>query len=178
MDQGSRKLPTRPTAQPWAFAVGAILLAHAALLAWSALRASVTDAEVAHLPAGAAHWKHRECSVHNLSPPLLRMLSAWPAVLDGAVAPPASSFRKYDERERHWLYADAFMRDNAAKYHRYFVLGRVAMIPWSCLGALVVFAWARQLYGPPAGVASCALYAFDPNVLAHASLVGTDAGVA
>ena len=159
-------------------AVGAILLAHAGLLAWSAVRASVTYDEFAHLPAGVAYWKYREFAVHNLSPPLLRMLGAWPAVLDGAVAPPASSYRKYDERERHWLYADAFMRDNFEHYHRYFVLGRLAMIPWSCLGAWLVFRWSRHLYGHVAGVASCSLYAFDPNILAHASLVGTDAGVA
>src|SRR5687768_4439290 len=164
MEQRSRKPPDKPTAQPWALLVVAILLAHAALLAWSARRASVTYDEFAHLPAGVAYWKYREFSVHNLSPPLLRMLGAWPAVLDGAVAPPASSFRKYDERERHWLYADAFMRDNTRTYHRYFVLGRLAMIPWSCLGALVVFAWGRQLYGSLAGVASCAVYALDPNV--------------
>jgi hypothetical protein len=168
-----------PLALTWTWgALGAILLAHAGLLAWSAVRASVTYDEFAHLPAGVAYWKYREFSIHNLSPPLLRMLGAWPAVLDGAVAPPASSYRKYDERERHWLYADAFMRDNAGRYHRYFVLGRLAMIPWSCLGAVLVFRWSRALFGDIAGVASCALYSFDPNILAHASLVGTDAGVA
>jgi len=179
MEQRSRSNDGKPTARPWAVVtVAVILLAHACLLTWSALRASVTYDEFAHLPAGVAYWKYREFSVHNLSPPLLRLLGAWPAVLDGAVAPPASSYRKYDERERHWLYADAFLRDNFEKYHRYFVLGRLGMIPWSCLGGFLVFWWSRQLYGSVAGLASCALYSFDPNILAHASLVGTDAGVA
>ena len=175
-DPASRE--AKPTAEPWAFAVGAILLLHAALLAWSAVRNSVTFDEYAHLPAGVAYWKYREFSIHNLSPPLLRMLAAWPATLAGADAPPASSYRKYDERERHWVYAEAFQRSNVEHYHRDSVLGRLAMVPWSCLGAWIVFVWARQLYGAVGGVASCALYALDPNILAHASLVGTDAGVA
>lgn len=158
--------------------VAAVLLLHVGLLSWAALRASVTSDEYAHLPAGVAYWKYREFSIHNLSPPLLRMLGAWPAVLAGADAPPASSYRKYDDRQRHWTYGEAFMESNRERYHRYFVLGRLAMIPWSCLGGLIVFVWSRQLYGPVAGIASCAVYSLEPNILAHASLVGTDAGLA
>lgn len=41
------------------------------------------------------------------------------------------------------------------------------------LGALVC-RWARELYGPAAGIFSLALYAFEPNVLAHGQLVTTD----
>jgi hypothetical protein len=171
VEQRSRSLWTWPIAL-------ALLAGHAGLLAWSAVRASVTFDEYAHLPAGVAYWKFREFSVHNLSPPLLRMLGAWPAVLAGADPPPASSFRKYDERQRHWIYADAFLRANREHYHRYFVLGRFAMIPISCAGGLIVFIWSRRLYGDVAGLASCALYAICPNILSHASLVGTDAGVA
>lgn len=163
----------------WTWCTVAFLLAaHAALLSWSALRMSVTFDEYAHLPAGVAYWKYREFSIHNLSPPLLRMLAAWPAVLAGADAPPASSYRKYEDRRRHWIYAEDFMQSNFQRYHRYFVLSRLGMIPWSCLGALIVFWWARQLYGAPGGILACAVYCLDPNMLAHASLVGTDAGLA
>ena len=112
MEQTSRRV--------WTFALGTLLALHAAMLAWSAVRASVTFDEYAHLPAGVAYWKYREFSIHNLSPPLLRMLGAWPAVLAGAEAPPASSYRKWDDRRRHWIYAEDFMDRNAGRYHRYF----------------------------------------------------------
>lgn len=41
------------------------------------------------------------------------------------------------------------------------------------LGALI-FRWAKDLSGPRAGLFALALYAFDPNFIAHSSLITTD----
>ena len=38
----------------------------------------------------------------------------------------------------------------------------------------LVFGWARTLYGGAGGLLALALYVFDPNILAHGGLVGTD----
>jgi hypothetical protein len=51
---------------------------------------------------------------------------------------------------------------------------RYATVVFSTLTALCVFAWARRLYGPHGALLAAALYAFDPNVLAHAQLTTTD----
>ena len=51
---------------------------------------------------------------------------------------------------------------------------RYATVVFSLLTALCVFAWARRLYGPRAGLLATTLYAFDPNVLAHGQLTTTD----
>jgi 4-amino-4-deoxy-L-arabinose transferase-like glycosyltransferase len=53
-------------------------------------------------------------------------------------------------------------------------VGRFVTVAFSLLTASVVFRWARDLYGPAAGLLSLALYAFDPNLLAHSQLVTTD----
>lgn len=156
-----------------------ILIAiHALLLAWAAARNSVTVDEYAHLPAGAAYWKHREFSIYNLSPPLLRYIAAAPVMLAGADAPPALPYRDEPASARHWIYAQQFMEANSPRYHELFVIARLGMIPISCLAAWVVYCWGRSLYGRGAGLIGCGLYCFDPNVLAHASLVTTDAGTA
>ena len=51
---------------------------------------------------------------------------------------------------------------------------RYATVAFSVLTALCVFAWARRLYGPRGGLLATTLFAFDPNVLAHAQLTTTD----
>jgi hypothetical protein len=97
-------------------------------------------------------------------------------MLAGAYAPTALRFRDEPASARHWEYAQNFLNFNRPSYSKYFVLGRLGMIPISCFAAWVVYRWARALYGGAAAVVSCALYCFDPNILAHASLVTTDAG--
>ncbi|MEQ1896578.1 MAG: glycosyltransferase family 39 protein [Vicinamibacterales bacterium] len=52
--------------------------------------------------------------------------------------------------------------------------GRYVTVLFSLLVALLVFTWARQLYGDTAGLLALTLYTFDPNLLAHAQLVTTD----
>ena len=51
---------------------------------------------------------------------------------------------------------------------------RAATIAAALLLALVVWAWARRLYGPVAGGVALALCAGDPNLLAHSHLATTD----
>ena len=72
------------------------------------------------------------------------------------------------------MYGDEFLRNNRERYHNLFFLSRLGMIPISCIGALLVFWWARELYGDIPALLPCALYVICPNLLAHGSIVGTD----
>jgi 4-amino-4-deoxy-L-arabinose transferase-like glycosyltransferase len=51
---------------------------------------------------------------------------------------------------------------------------RLATVGGTLLLALVVFAWASELYGPRGGLLALALTAFDPNLIAHGRLATTD----
>jgi hypothetical protein len=155
--------------------IGLIAL-HALLLTWSALVNSVAFDEYAHLPAGISYWRYGKFDVYNLSPPLLRMWAAAPVMLARPDVPPYEDYPGMLPKDRHWTFAEAFLRINDERYHRLFLLGRLAMIPLSCLGAWVVYRWAAALYGGAAGLGACAVYVLCPNLCAHASLVGTDAG--
>src|SRR5947199_7759098 len=88
-------------------ACASIIAIHAILLVLSAWNNSVTVDEFAHLPAGAAYWTHGEFSIYNSSPPLLRLIGAWPAVLAGAKVPDPAKFRKHAPPDRYWYYASA-----------------------------------------------------------------------
>ncbi len=51
---------------------------------------------------------------------------------------------------------------------------RYVTVAFSALTALCVFAWARRLYGALGALLALTLYAFDPNLLAHAQVTTTD----
>jgi hypothetical protein len=51
---------------------------------------------------------------------------------------------------------------------------RYVTVGFSALTALCVFAWARRLYGALGALLALTLYAFDPNLLAHAQVTTTD----
>src|SRR6185369_2112103 len=55
---------------------------------------------------------------------------------------------------------------------------RGAMVLIGALGLLLTFLWARDLFGPAAGLFAAGMYAFSPNLLAHTMLVTTDVPVA
>jgi 4-amino-4-deoxy-L-arabinose transferase-like glycosyltransferase len=52
--------------------------------------------------------------------------------------------------------------------------GRYVTVLAAALFGLVVFQWARELYGPAAGLLALTLYVFDPNLLAHGRLLTND----
>jgi hypothetical protein len=54
------------------------------------------------------------------------------------------------------------------KFARYVTVAGATLLGW------LVFVWARALYGGPGSLLALTLYVFDPNILAHGGLVGTD----
>ncbi len=148
------------------------------LLGWAAFRNSATFDEPAHLAAGVEYWRHHDFSIYDLSPPLLRLWAAMPAVLAGAEGPSPAAFGHFPPLERHWQYADAFVAANLTRFPHLLLLSRLAMVPISCLAGWIVFRWAGRLYSKRSGVAACAMYCLNPSLLAHGALVTTDVGTA
>ena len=73
---------------------------------------------------------------------------------------------------------EAFMRANAAHYHRVFFAGRLVVVTLSVLLGWLVWRWSRRLYGSAAALFSLALYALSPEALAHAGLATLDLATA
>lgn len=153
-----------------------LLTAHGLLIALSVPKNSVTIDEYMHLPIGVSYWELREFWGYHHNPPLTRLVAAIPAVL----ADVPTNYRNFyytphDRRPDEKLGRD-FMLANQHQYMRVFIWGRLAGAGFSVLAGWVVFRWARQLFGESGGLLSLALWAFCPNVLAHAGLVTPDVG--
>ncbi|HUP46897.1 MAG TPA: glycosyltransferase family 39 protein, partial [Thermoanaerobaculia bacterium] len=61
---------------------------------------------------------------------------------------------------------------------RMFAVARIPVLLLGLAGGLFVFLWSRQLWGAWGAAISTLLYAFDPSLLAHSSVVTTDVAIA
>lgn len=172
-----RVVLTSPSVRRFAVpaAVVSLLGIHAGLLAYSATTHSPTHLEPAHLAAGVSHWQLRHFDLYRVNPPLPRMVAALPVLAIGCKtdwhrlsnAPGARS---------EFLVGDDLIKANGKKSLQLFVYARWCCIPFSLIGGLFTFLWARDLYGNSAGLISTTIWCFEPNTLGHAALInGTSA---
>ncbi len=134
---------------------------------------SVTVDEFAHLPAGYSYLKTGEFHLYNRNPPLVKILAALPLAAKNAGFTKSAFFQNSD----HWGFGYDFMYGNWGNYRELFNMGRTVIILIGLLGGCIVFFWAKELYGPAAGVFALFLYSLCPNMLAHSHLVTVDLGL-
>jgi hypothetical protein len=168
-------LPSR-RARAWTIvAVIALSVLHYALAARSLLRENPTVDEVAHLPAGITYWQKGTFRLYHHNPPLFKLVAALPVLVakpDTEHLYALSSWRSKSPSAP--TFSQSFALLNVGRYFELFQLARLMMPLFTVIGGLVVFAWSARLYGRWAGILSLALWAFCPNILAHARLVTSD----
>ena len=162
----------------WASAA-ALLAVFVALTISASADASAAWDEPIHLTAGymaAARGDHRIDPSH---PPLLRMWAALPVLVSGDPAVDTGIIDRTTPAA--WLgeaygFAHRFMYvDNDAD--RMLDAARVMVVLLGVMLGIFVFCWAREWLGPAPAIGALALFALEPNLLAHASLVTTDLGL-
>jgi hypothetical protein len=158
-------------------AVVVLLAVHTALLAYSAYVHSPTLNEPGHLVAGLSHWKFGRYELYRNNPPLVRLVAALPVMAVG-YQEDWTSFYNGPGAMPQFLMGEDFVAANGQRSFFLFMIARWACIPFSWIGAIVCYLWARDLYGRAAGVLACAIWCFEPNILAHASLITPDAHAA
>ena len=131
--------------------------------------------EGAHITAGYSFLARRDFRLYREHPPLIRELCALPLYL-GYRLPFEPDERLWREAEM-WAISQKFLHESPVPPREILTAAR---LPNLVLGvALVGLAgwWAYRLWGPRAAVVATALAAFEPNLVAHAALVGTDLGI-
>lgn len=153
--------------------MGLILLAFTALCGMSLVQKSVTVDEFAHLPAGLSYWRTGDFRIYAHGSPLIHLLAAVPLLASDAALPLEVGWKN-----RHqWQFGLEFMAANAAHYQSLFLRARAVIVALGALLVVLVWWWARALYGAEAGLAAAALATFNPNLMAHSRLVTNDVGV-
>jgi len=157
------------------WAVVLLLFIHASLLAWGATKHSPNLNEPAHLVAGVSHWEFGRFELYRVNPPLVRMVAALPVLLSDAKYDWTGFYESTGARPVFGM-GRQFIEINGEKSIWYFTIARWACIPFSLLGGFICYLWAKDLYGPIAGLFSLTLWCFSPNMLAHGQFFTPDCG--
>lgn len=150
------------------------LTIHSALLAYSAYVHSPTLNEPGHLAAGLSNWRLGKFDIYSVNPPFVRMVAALPVMAVG-YEEDLSGYYSGPGARPEFVMGEDFAAANGERSFFLFMIARWACIPFSWVGGIVCYLWARDLYGRPAGVVACSIWCFEPNILAHASLMTPDA---
>ena len=155
--------------------LGAFAAVFVALTVSSYTQESATIDEPQHLTAGYAALRYRDFRMEPEHPPLLRMWVALPLLAMRDV--------HFDITSTNWLNADPWASSHEFLYEkndadRLLYRARFMTVLLGVLLGVVLFLWARQLYGFWPAAVVLALYTMEPNILAHAGLATTDLGCA
>lgn len=167
--------PVSPRGQTRLAAV--LLLAVFAVLCVHGLRWDTPTAdEFAHLPAGYHYLKTGRFDLFPTNPPLVKILCALPLLaLDPAID---TQTQVQNTGWYPWIFGTDFMERNRAGYDRIFFFGRLPVVALGLLLCVLVFLWAREMYGDEAGLVALFFTVFCPSLIAHAHLATIDVGLA
>ncbi len=157
----------------------ALLLLLAAQSIASMVQKSATNDEVAHIVAGYSYVTTFDYRLNPEHPPLIKLLAGTSllAIRPTLTLDEAWENATKDPDKPQWEVGKRFLfRDNDTD--RLLFFARLPIVLLAMLLGIYVFLWARELYGFSAGVLALSLYAFSPNIIAHARLVTTDLGLA
>lgn len=136
---------------------------------------SITNDELAHIPAGYSYWKTFSFRMNTEHPPLMKLIAGFPLLFLNPRLPVESEYWK---QSSEWNFGHIFMFQTGNNADLIVLMARIPMIFVAMLLGFYIFKWASELYNTKAGYVALTLYIFNPLVLGHAGLVTTDVGVA
>jgi hypothetical protein len=137
-------------------------------------RKSITNDEIVHIPAGYYHLVAGEFQLNNEHPPLVKLWAALPLLIVQPDEPPAPNTESENFMERTWGFHERFWQANKSRFQSVSFWPRVMMIPITLALGVLIFSFARKLFGKTAALISVGLYVLEPTVLAHGRIVHTD----
>jgi Dolichyl-phosphate-mannose-protein mannosyltransferase len=145
-----------------------VLIASARIAATYTVFNHTTD-EPAHIACGMQWLDQRLYTYEPQHPPLARVAAAVGPYLLGirSQGTPGTGLAQESLEGAKILYRDHH-------YDLTLAMARLGILPFFWVACLVVYLWAKRVYGPAVAVIALFFFSFLPPVLAHASLATTD----
>jgi Dolichyl-phosphate-mannose-protein mannosyltransferase len=166
-------------ARRWAIAHTAELIC-AALLAVMSLqmlviisRKSITIDEIVFIPSAYYHLAEGNFQFVYEHPPLSKFLAGVPLLLIQPNEPVLEKGVVLTPDQR-WAAMSALWEKNPDKFAAMMFWTRVPIIALTIVLGILIFVFARRLFGPGAATLAVALFSLEPTVLAHGRVVQTD----
>ena len=138
-------------------------------------RKSITVDEVVMIPAGYYHLAAGNAELVHEHPPFSKIIAAIPLLfLQPAEIRPDQIKGAPGSGDQKWAYEETFWENNPEQFLSLSYWPRVFMIALTVALGLLIFRFARELFGPLAAVLAVTLFALEPTVLAHGRVVQTD----
>lgn len=144
----------------------------AAMLVSARQESPIVD-EPVYVGAALAYTQWRDLNVNPEHPPLAKLVSATGLIVSGARVKGSPN-----AAQTEWQFGDSVMYRMGNDPKKTMFAARVPIILCTLLFGLVVFLFARDLFGTAGGLLALALYAFSPDIIAHGSLATNDVLVA
>lgn len=128
-----------------------------------------------HLVAGYSYWRTGDFRLATTHPPLMGLIGASALLRDPAIVLPLDH-PAWQAGDR-FLFSDVFLWEANANPQALLVAARRPIVAVGLLLVLVLYLWARQLWGRQGALLVLLLAVFDPNLLANARVVTTDLGL-
>ena len=153
-------------------AVLGLLVLIAAQIFLSTRQESQTFDESDHLYAGYEYWKHGDFGRNPEHPPFAKLVAA-AGLLALQPKEPVPVITPWFKSQDFRNSTAFFYRANPSA-DALLIRGRAMMLLFVLGLALAIFAAAREMFSPQAGLLALALFAFEPMLLANGGLITTD----
>jgi 4-amino-4-deoxy-L-arabinose transferase-like glycosyltransferase len=153
----------------------AVLFGMAMVLVATTARKSITADEIVLIPSAYYHLVTNDVQLIPQHPPLCKLLAGLPLLL---VQPnewwPGPDEPAVDKNDAEWRQTMHFWQDNRLRFDTICFWARMPMIALTLALGLLTFVFARDFFGPRAGLFAVVLFALEPTILAHGRVVQTD----
>jgi hypothetical protein len=156
---------------PWY--VWLLLLIFAVLATTSMTHNSATSDEVTHITSGYSYLKYFDYTYNPEHPPLTKIWGALPLLIVNPVLADAPADFVGDQ----WDYAKNFLYHSGNDADQIYFWTRLMFVLVALLLGWYIWRWAFELFGWKGGLLALVLYVFDPNFLAHSTVVHTDVAI-
>ncbi len=164
-----------------AFIAYGLLLLLFAQAVGSAARTSITLDEGLHITSGYTILRSGDFRLVEEHPPLVKVWEAWPLLAVPDLPPPQAlpGWKPSTAPDSVRLsYAAQALVHTYRPINRLLLPARIQSALLAVLLGAVVLRWAGDLWGRRGGISALFLLTWDPNIIAHAAVAGTDAGAA
>ncbi len=134
--------------------------------------------EVAHIPAGYSYLAQKDMRLNPEHPPLLKDLSAIPALFMNDINFPKDSTAWTTDVNSQWDFGFKFLYGSNNNADKIIFWARIPMLLLLILLGFFIYRWTKELYGKIPALFATILFAFSPTFIAHGRYVTTDVGAA
>ncbi|MCG3205118.1 MAG: hypothetical protein KCHDKBKB_01835 [Elusimicrobia bacterium] len=150
--------------------LGLILLPSMYLLISTAKNTSLVYDEVIYAPAGLIYLKTGQLTPNIEHPPLQKIISGVPMLLQGAKWP----IERFMNLNDAWRNGYQIFFHNTVPAPKLIFLCRFSSILITLVLGIVIYFFCKKLFGLQAALLSCSVFLFDPLILGNGSLAMND----